>query len=182
MPGSIGMPYPAGVVRGVEDQANPGAAHFTLRLTCVIEADQCLKATAGRRPSSSTSFAVSRRLDARERLARRVVAPKSEFNPGAAPFLVRDDAELASAEAGARRLAAEAGEVAGSATIPRFTNAYRVGDKVRSIVGRDLSLKTNAGAPLEEGAVFPSVVGVFWDFDGKQQTVLQLSDHRGERP
>ena len=35
-------------------------------------------------------------------------------------------------------------------TIPRFTAAYRIGDKIRSIQGRDLSLRTNAGAPTAE--------------------------------
>ena len=35
-----GAPYPAGVVRGVEDQVAGGSRRFTLRLTCVIEGDQ----------------------------------------------------------------------------------------------------------------------------------------------
>jgi hypothetical protein len=174
------MPYPAGVVKGVEDQANPGAPHFVLRLTCVIEGDSALKAKAGLRPSSSTSFAVTRRVDAGGRYFKQVIAAGSEFNTTASPVVVRDDTADADAEACARRLAGEAGEVAGSATIPRFTNAYRIGDKVRSIVGRNLSLRTNAGAPDEEGEVFPAVVGLTWDFDGKQHTVLQLSDRRGE--
>ena len=180
-PAAPGMPYPTGVVRGVEDQANPAARHFMLRLTCVIEGDSTLKATAGQRPSSSTSFAISRRVDARDRYAKQVVAPRSEFNTTPDPLVVRDDSDDAGAEAAARRLAGEAGEVAGSATVPRFTNAYRIGDKIRSIRGRNLSLRTNAGAPADEGEVFPSVVGLTWDFDGRQQTVLQLSDHRGER-
>jgi hypothetical protein len=180
-PTATGMPYPTGVVKGVEDQANPGAPHFVLRLTCVIEGDQALKVTAGQRPSSSTSFAVTRLVDAGGRYFKQVIAAGSEFNPTSSPVVVRDDADDADAEAAARRLAGEAGEVAGTATIPRFTNAYRIGDKIRSIVGRDLSLRTNAGAPEEEGEVFPAVVGLTWDFDGKQNTVLQLSDHRGDR-
>jgi hypothetical protein len=180
-PTAPGMPYPTGVVRGVEDQANHGAHHFVLRLTCVIEGDSTLKVTAGQRPSSSTSFAISRRVDAGDRYALQLVAPNSEFNPTNQPVVARDDTEDAGAEAAARRLAGEAGEVAGSATVPRFTSAYRIGDKIRSIQGRDISLRTNAGAPANEGEVFPSVVGLSWDFDGHQQTVLQLSDHRGER-
>ena len=180
-PTTAGMPYPTGIVLGVEDQANSGAIRFSLRLTCVIEGDQALSATAGQRPSSSTLYAITRYVDATDRYSKRVVAAQSEFNPTADPIIVRDDTAAAASEACARRLVGEAGEVAGSATIPRFTSAYLIGDKIRSIRGRDLSLRTNAGAPLEEGEVFPSIVSVAWDFDGMQKTVLQLSDHRGDR-
>ena len=79
------------------------------------------------------------------------------------------------------RLKGETGEVAGAVTIPRFSDAYRIGDKISSIQGRDLSLRTNAGAPTEEGEVFPSVVGLAWEFEGSQRTILYLSDHRDER-
>lgn len=181
LPVAPGVPYPAGVVKGVEDQAVPAARHFFLRLTCVIEGDHALKATAGRRPSSATSFEVTRRVSAADRYLKQVVASPSEFNTTGTPTVVRDDADLAGAEAAARRLASEAGEVAGSATIPRFTAAYQVGDKVRSIQGRDLSLRTNAGAPAEEGEVFPAVVAVRWEFESGQVTTLQLSDQRGAR-
>jgi hypothetical protein len=181
LPTAPGMPYPAGVVRGVEDQANAGAAHFSLRLTCVIEGDQRIKATAGQRPSAATTFAITRRVDARDRYSKSVVAAGSEFNTGGSPVVARDDTDEANAEASALRLAGETGEVAGSATIPRITLAYRIGDKVRSIIGRDLSLRTNAGAPSVEGEVYPSVVAVEWDFESRQHTTLQLSDHRGER-
>ncbi len=175
------LPYPAGIVKGVEDQANPGAPHFTLRLTCVLESDHTLAAVANQRPSSSTTYAITRRVDASDRYFKHVIAATSEFNPTGPPVVVRDDTPDALAEARARRLAGEAGEVAGAVTIPRFTDAYRVGDKVCSIQGRDLSLRTNTGAPTEEGAVFPSIVALAWDFDGKQHTTLQLSDQRGER-
>ncbi len=175
-----GAPYPAGVVKGVEDQANAKARHFTLRLTCVIEGDRVLAATAGRRPSSPISYTITRRVDARDRYAKHVVAAGSEFNPGPGAIVVRDDSPDALSEASARRTASEAGEVAGVVAIPRFSQAYRIGDRIRSIQGRDLSLRTNAGAPTEEGEVFPAVVGLIWDFDGKQQTILHLSDHRGQ--
>lgn len=179
-PTSAGMPFSSGLIRTVEALANPGAARFSLRLTCVIDGDVALKATAGQRPSSSTIFPVTRFVDGRGRYERRVVAPKSEFNPTKDAVVIRDDRAAASSEASARRLAGEAGEVAGAVVIPRFTCAYQIGDKIRSILGRSLSLRTNAGAPEQEGEVFPSVVGLTWDFDGKQQTTLQLSDHRGE--
>ncbi len=179
VPTAAGMPYPAGVIKGVEDQANSAASHFYLRLTCVIEGDRCLKATADQRPSSATSFAVKRLVDASDRYAKQIIAANSEFNTTPNPVIERDDYEEADAEADARRLANEAGEVAGSATIPRFTSAYLIGDKIRAIVGRNLSLKTNAGAPAEEGDVFPTVVAITWTFENRQVTTLQLSDHRG---
>ena len=175
-----GAPYPAGVVKGVEDQANASAKHFTLRLTCVVEGDQVLSATADRRPSSPTSYTITRRVDARDRYAKHVVAAGSEFNAGSQPVVARDDSMDALAEANARRTAGEAGEVAGAVTIPRFTLAYRIGDRICSIQGRNLSLRTNAGAPTEEGEVYPSVVGLTWEFDPRQQTILQLSDQRGQ--
>ncbi|HSQ57465.1 MAG TPA: hypothetical protein VLM40_17215, partial [Gemmata sp.] len=180
-PVATGMPFPTGVVKGIEAQALTGAKHFVLRLTCVIDSDEPLSATAGQRPSSATSFAITRRVDAGGRYKKQVVAPHSEFNTGTSPVAVRDDTESADAEACARRLAGEAGEVHGSVTVPRFTAAYRIGDKIRSIRGRELSLRTNAGAPDEEGEVFPCVVGLGWDFGNRQLTTLQLSDHRGDR-
>ncbi len=177
--GVSGAPYPSGVLRGVEDQATSGRKRFALRLTCVVEGDKVLSATAKRRPSSPTTFQVLRRIDARDRYFKHLVAPNSEFNLTSAFVTDRDDSQDAQAEADSRRLAAEAGEVAGSVTIPRFTEAYRVGDRLRAIQGRGLSLRTNAGAPNEEGEVYPAVVGLTWDFDGKQQTILHLSDERG---
>ncbi len=180
IPSEDGMPYPAGVVRGVEDQAAAGATNFYLRLTCVVDGDLGLKARADQRPSSSSSFAITRRIDGSDRYFKQVVAANSEFNPTANPVIVRDDTDAALAEATARRLAGEAGEVRGTATIPRFTSAYQIGDKICSIIGRNLSLQTNAGAPAGEGEVYPAVVAVTWNFDGGQHTILQLSDHKGE--
>jgi hypothetical protein len=175
-----GMPYPSGVVKGVEDQANSGATHFALRLTCVIEGDHVIVATADRRPSSPTTYTILRHVDARDRYARHIVAANSEFNPDPDEIIVRDDTTDALAEAISRRTTSEAGEVAGVVMIPRFTQSYRIGDRICSIQGRSCSLQTNAGAPTEEGVVYPAVVGLTWDFDGKQQTLLQLSDQRGQ--
>jgi hypothetical protein len=175
-----GAPYPAGVVKGVEDQATPGSTHFSLRLTCVIESDHILLATAKKRPASSSTFVISRRVDARDHYVKWVKGPRSEFNLGDDFVVVRDDSLSAQADANARRLCREAGEVAGTVTIPRFTSAYQISDKIRSIQGRGLSLRTNAGASTEEGQVFPTVVGLTWEFDEKQHTILNLCDHRGD--
>ena len=175
-----GAPYPSGVVKGVEDQAITTSKHFALRLTCVIEGDHVLAATADRRPSSPTTYTITRRVDARDRYVKQLVAANSEFNSGSQPIVVRDDSLDALAEANARRTTSEAGEVAGAVTIPRFTQAYRIGDRISSIQGRDLSLRTNAGAPSEEGEVYPAVVGLTWTFGECQETILQLSDQRGQ--
>jgi hypothetical protein len=175
-------PFPSGVVRGIEAQTGAIGKKFALRLTCVIEGDQIIPATADRRPSSPTTYQVLRRVDARDRYFKHVIAPNSEFNATDSFVTSRDDTQDALAEADARRLAGESGEVRGTVTIPRFTNAYQIGDRIRSILGRNLSLRTNAGAPTEEGEVYPAVVGLTWDFDGKQHTILRLSDQRGLRP
>lgn len=177
----VGAPYPAGIVHGVEDQANSSGAHFALRLTCVIEADQTLTAKAARRPVSPSTYTIERRVDARDRYSKQIKAATSEFNLSSAPIVVRDDTDDAQADADARRLAAETGKVLGAVTIPRFTTVYTIGDKIRSIQGRDLSLQTNAGAPSIEAPVFPCVVGLTWDFANGQSTILHLSDHKGGR-
>jgi hypothetical protein len=147
----------------------------------VVEGDQALSATAYRRPSSPTAFQILRHIDAGDRYYKHLIAAKSEFNQTDAVVTARDDTSDAQAEADARRLAGEAGEVLGSITIPRFSDAYRIGDRIRSIRGRNLSLRTNAGSPDEEGEVYPVVVGLTWDFDHKQHTILHLSDQRGLR-
>ena len=112
-------PYPAGVVRGVEAQASTSGKPFTLRLTCVVEGDHVISATAPRRSSSPTQYTVSRRVDARDRYCKQVIAAGSEFNPWSSSKVVRDDTADALAEAEARRNATEAGEVSGSVVIPR---------------------------------------------------------------
>jgi hypothetical protein len=172
-------PYPLGMVRGIEDLNGSAFRRFVLRLTCVIEGDRTVSANAPRRPTSPTAYTITRRVDARDRLAMHVKAAKSEFNPGSAPVVVRDDTKAALAEADARRTTTEAGEVSGQVIIPYFTRAYRVGDRIRSIRGRELSLKTNAGASADEGDCFPIVVGLTWDFQSGQRTILRLSDQRG---
>jgi len=38
------MPYPSGIVKGIEDQSGVGARHFFGRLTCAIDGDLSIKA------------------------------------------------------------------------------------------------------------------------------------------
>ena len=54
-----GAAYPSGIVRGVEDQADPTSVPFLLRLTCVIKGDKILSATANKRPASPTVFTIA---------------------------------------------------------------------------------------------------------------------------
>ena len=175
------MPYPAGVVKGVEDQANAGAPHFFLRLTCVIDGDHCLKATAGQRPSSATSFAITRRVDASDRYFRQVVAAHSEFNTTGEPVVVRDDTDEASVRRPRGDLRAKL--VRSLARRPFRGSAMPTGSGTRSDPFRGVT--SRCGRMLErqteEGEVFPAVVAVAWDFESRQHTTLQLSDHRGER-
>jgi hypothetical protein len=175
---SAGAAYPAGIVRGIEDQTQPSRSRFTLRLTCVIEGDHPIAAKAARRPSSPTNFEILRRIDARDRYCKQLIAPRSEYNSTGEFIVSRDDTAEAQAEANSRRLANESGVVSGRITLPRLTTAYRIGDRISSIQGRNLSLRTNAGSPLEESSVFPAVTSITWNFDGRQETILELSDER----
>jgi hypothetical protein len=101
----------------------------------------------------------------------------SEFNPSGTdvtdPPDVRDDSDRALSEAIALRDATDAGVLDGGVTIPRFTAFYEVGDRIRSISGRDLGLRTDGGA---ETPVYPVVVKVKWTLSPGQSTHLTFSD------
>jgi hypothetical protein len=171
-------PFPTGVVRVVEALSRPDRTPFRLRLTCVIEGDRMLDVTAERRDSSPTKYNIQSRIEARARYLKEVKVGKSEFNPGSNPVIVRDDTDEAKKEAEARRLTTESGVVAGTVTIPRFTMSYEIGDRISAIRGRNLSLRTNAGATSVEREVFPTIISRTWNFDQRQRTLLQLSDQR----
>ena len=177
-----GAPYPSGVVKGVEDQASATAAdHFTLRLTCVVEADEALFATADPTGGSPIARPISRIIDASDRYVRSRVDYPSEFNAsGNLDKVVRDDTELARAEAVSMRASTQAGTLGGPCEIPRLTNYYKIGDRIRSIDGRGLGLRTDSGTG--DGApIYPVVVGIRWDFEGGQKTTLELSDAGSDR-
>lgn len=172
-------PYPAGVVRSVEALSKVGATQFTLRLTCVIEGDHGIPTLADRRGSSPTVFTRQGRIDARSRYLKSVKSAKSEFNMSSSIVVIRDDESDARTEVRTRQITTECGIVSGTVVVPYFTLAYEIGDRIRSIQGRNLSLRTNAGAPSIESEVYPTVIGRIWDFNGRQSTVLQLSDLKG---
>lgn len=177
---ATGHPYRTGVVRGVEAQAKAGATRFHLRLTCVVEGDFTLRAVAGRRSESPIPREIRRRVDARDRYFLDRIAPNSEFNETEDAVVVRDDTEDAQSEAASMRWATQSGVLEGPATIPWFTGAYGIGDRIRSVQGRGLGLRTNGGAGLA-AARYPVVVGITWETRGRQSTRLELSDAGTER-
>jgi hypothetical protein len=66
-------------------------------------------------------------------------------------------------------------------TIPNLITAFRVGDRIARINGRDISFQTNIGVDQGESPVYPVVVALTWDFSGERQaTILELADRRTE--
>jgi hypothetical protein len=60
-------------------------------------------------------------------------------------------------------------------TIPSLITAFRVGDQIGRINGRDVSFQTNIGVGQGESPVYPVIVGLSWEFTGdRQATVLSL--------
>lgn len=180
-----GVPFPSGKVRGVTCQAAPNASQsvprFYLRLTARIQADFGIDAVAEKRPWSPTQYTIRHVDEARDRFQREIVAAKSLYNSGTEPRYERDDTDAAVAHAEARRAAHEFGPVAGSVTIPRMTFAFRIGDRVEAIEGRepDVSLGVNTGDE-GESQVYPSVVKITRTYGSSQGVTLHLSDRRAE--
>jgi hypothetical protein len=178
---------PSPTLRGITSQANPPASgantRFVLRLTTVVDDDLMLPAVVPPRPASPTRFTLRRRVDARDHFAIETVAASSLYNPGSQPLVARDDTDRAVAHAQALRAAYELPPLDGRVTIPSLVTAFRVGDRIGRINGRDLSLRANIGGGQGEGAAYPLVVSLTWDFSsGGQATVLQLAHRRpGER-
>jgi len=170
---------PSRTLRGVTSQANPSGPNtrFHLRLTTVIEDDLMLPASVDARPASPTSFARRRRVDARDHFALETVAARSLHNPGAEPKVARDDTPRAVAWARQLRAAHELPPTVGAATVPSLVTAYRVGDRIARINGRDVGLRTNLGEAQGESSTYPVVTAVTWDFTAERQaTIVELSD------
>ena len=182
---TTGQPFPDGKVNVVKSMAAPDTAfnkRFFLRLVCVIEGDTGLDAWAYMRLSSSTKYPITRADEARDRFKAEIIDVSSPYNTTGKDITNRDDTANAVAFAEARRLAHEVGPVAGMVTVPRLTGAYWVGDRVRSIVGRnpDVSLAGNLGTSNGESPVYPAVVKLTRVYDPHQAVQLQLSDRRAE--
>jgi len=110
------------------------------------------------------------------------VTTKSYFNSTDRAVIKTDDTTDAQGYVDALRLAHEAAKFAGAPEIPRFTLAYRLGDKISGVKGREISFETTIGHEQSEGAKYPTVVGITWSFDGGQRTSLHLEDRRAEPP
>lgn len=183
-----GAPFPSGSMRVVSCLANPGAGgdlttkKFWFLLVTVIQSDHGIPVLAKRRSASPTRFAVRNRVDERTWFKKEVRHKSSRFWANDPTDAITDDTADAQARAEALRKAHELGAVAGSVTVRRFTLAYRVGDRITAVAGRDCSLRQNLGSAKGEAAVYPSVNAIRWDLDGKQETVLSLTDRRADPP
>ncbi len=175
---------PSKTLRGVTSQANPSGSNtrFVLRLTTVIEDDLMLPAAVDSRPASPTSYTRRRRVDARDHFALETIAAGSLHNPGTEPKTARDDTERAVAWARQLRAAHELPPTVGWATLPGLVTAYRVGDRVARIDGRDVALQTNIGEAQGEAPAYPTISAVSWEFhDDRQATTVELSNADVER-
>lgn len=175
-------PFPTGKVKLITEMTRvppPGKVIPTFRLTCVIEGDQDIAAVAKRRGASPTKFVVQRRDDSRDRFKLQMISRHSYLSDGKKDVAARDDTEKAGSHAAARRRSRESARFAGSVVIPRFTDGYRIGDRIRRVRGREIDLRTNVGVD-EESPEYATVVGIDWTFAGRNATILQLSDRRAE--
>lgn len=187
-------PEPSGVLDAVTSIANPGTSQrqkpFNLMLVTVIESDRMIDSTAYSRPASPYPFTVARQIDAKDHFQKQIVDESSPFEDAAVAagtrldsgqIAMQDDTKEATTYAEQMRSAHEFPPLAAAITIPRFTTAYSIGDRISEIAGRDVSFQTNAGTEQGEAPAYPFVVAVSWVFNGDgQKTVLQLSDRRSE--
>jgi hypothetical protein len=170
----------------VDQFADSTKTYPTFMLVCCVDMDDDFNVTAPRRMSSTTSFTVTRRVDARDRFRKTMISRWSWYADdtdfGVNDVTVEDDTADAQALADGQRRHGENAICAGTVTIPRLTTAYLIGDKITAINGRGVSLRSNLGANTSESPVYPSVVGLTLDFEDAQQTILTLSDVRAEPP
>lgn len=192
-PGKFDDPFPSGLLRVAssltvaEEDGSSVTKMFAFILVTVISDDGTLTGEADRRETSPSPFETRRRLDARGWFANEAIHRNSPYaeavnpdrNPGVT--LVRDDGPAAQAHAEARRKADEIGSIAGSFTMPTISFAYAVGDRIRGISGRTLSFRQNHQL-RDEAGIYPAVVSVRWEFDGRQETVVNLNDRRADPP
>lgn len=161
------------------------ATRLLLRLTVVVESDRACTglATLPHADDSILGKIVARTVDASDRLRYDVLSLFSRFNTSGEDQPIRDDRAKALIEATAAQTAHQDGVLEGPVRIPYFTLNYQVGDRIRSINGRGLSLRTDAGAE-GQSPTYPAVVAIEWTSSSDEQwTILHLSDaglvHRG---
>jgi hypothetical protein len=175
-------------IRGVEWLAGNPQIKFTLRLTTVIEGDQRAQAIAPKRPASPTRFTIIQNIDAKDRYKVELISMWSEFStkPGGQgtgqgeDTFGRKDTLDAINDAWTRQAAQEIPHLAGTMRIDRLTLAYRIGDRIQRIEGRDVDLQTNAGGGGREAPTYAEVVGINTSLGARQSTTLLLSDQRAD--
>ena len=147
----------------------------------MIESDTQLDVTAAKRVASPTQYSRTRVADGKDHFQYNSISVHSlnYKGDGTNPQVVRDDTKLAQAHVYALRAAHEFPTLAGSVTIPWLTRYYKIGDRVKLIQGRNVSLQVNVGADQGEAPSYPWVVGLAWVFEPTQQTVCSFSDSRG---
>ncbi len=171
----------SGTIRAMSATAKAGETRFKLKLTAVIEGDRVFEAKAEKRDASPTAFRVMRYIDGRDRYQYNVIHSTSALRSDhETSEIKRDDSDDASYEAIARRAANETPPLAGPLTIPKIVNTWKLGDRITKIAGREMSLQTNIGNEAGEGKRYPAVVGIEYKLDSRQETILHLSDDRGE--
>jgi hypothetical protein len=151
-----------------------------LRLTTVVEDDRMMSVKAAKRSASPTQFIRRRRVDCRDHFQFNRVVATSLYNQTNFDVIARNDTALAQSHANSLRAKTEFPPVAGSVTLPFFTAYYQVGDRFSEIDGRNINLQMNAGASQSEAPDYPFAVGKSWTFQPRQETTLQLGDHRAE--
>lgn len=184
-PEATASPFPGNAVRGVFHQSGAsGSTPFTLRLTCSIDADLALRQTVSVF-GSPLPQTIARVVDASDRYRLDVVDKSSELCPVNVGLgqkfntVMRDDRPAATSEATAMVQALAFGVLDGPVTIPRLTTYYQVGDRIASIDGRGLGLRTDDGTGTP---IYPVVVGVRHEFGpGSQATYLDVSDAGSDR-
>lgn len=184
---------PSGTLEGIKCIADPQPlttngrqAWFTLRLTCVIESDQCIQAVAEKRATTPYPFTITRRIDAKDHFVRNTIHPSSAFYASQGgqdemPLITKDDTLAALTHVEQMRAAHEFPPLAAAVHIPWFSQAYSVSDRVNIMAGREVSFQVNAGSEQGEAPSYPFVSAITWDFRGdSQKTILMLSDRRME--
>lgn len=182
----------AGKMNLVEWLAAPTAAYDATKpnnypyimLTTRIDHDQDMGVHSDRRAASPTVYGVTRRVMVNDRFRKRKVSKWSKLadpaDVGKEDRYPVDDTEDAQAFSDALRKSLEAGTFAGTAKLLRLSTAYTIGDRIRGVVGRNISFRSNAGEEAGESPIYPTVVGLTWELDGEQNTFLELADVRNE--
>lgn len=166
--------------------------NILFRLTVVIDSDERLAINSPKRIASPTKHSRSRSTDAKDHFqycsidlssANYATQKDSDGNPsdGTNPLVMRDDTKPAQTHADLLRSAHEFPKVAGSVTIPYWTDYYQIADRIQILKGRNASFQVNVGVDQGEAPTYPWITAFTWKFEhDKQETVLQLSDRRAE--